>query len=435
MEPAQVAEPSAPAPPLEPEPAAPAPEERTGDLDAADLKRAKEAGPIVETRGGERFAPRLIKWLFLLLFPVGIAAAYIQGYLDPVIHSPTLKATFQTVSDFTQPYLMQLVEKYPEIGQWISPISSLEDVSPEEYEELRVAASTPEGQPVKHALALSKGDLLNPVFYVAAHVSDNTQVVVQVEGLPDTLLNTTSFVTKTPALFSKRLAKSLPVKFNETKPVPRGQYKVTVFAVGAPKGSPAPTGTSDGEVKPQMLAAKTYFLGGAKDATYVSRLKEFHDKLKQKAATEIGELSQFAQTVETQLNDTLARFAALHKADKKGKVPAGAKKTWGDFHAKWSGLEGQLTQTFQKWTPDSFKNDFFYGVLYEKTQQAAQAVERLHEFHNQFFTGNVDAKGFEIQVGEATSVAQGAVSALRAKIDQAKNIPPSPNGMPRKDGL
>jgi hypothetical protein len=130
------------------------------------------------------------------------------------------------------------------------------------------------------------------------------------------------------------------------------------------------------------------------------------------------------------LKDSTDQFKRL-----KG-VKKGGQKAWGDFHTKWSALDAKMAEALQKWTPEVIATQLFYGVIYAQVIQAIQAVQKAHGLHQSFFTGGVtDAKAFEIQLGEAVSAADAAVNALKAKIEAAEKIPPSPAGLPRREGL
>jgi hypothetical protein len=55
--------------------------------------------------------------------------------------------------------------------------------------------------------------------------------------------------------------------------------------------------------------------------------------------------------------------------------------------------------------------------------------------HGSWFTGAINAQAYDIQLGEAISQAQAAMTSLKAKIDQAEKLPRTPAGLPRKEGL
>jgi len=385
----------------------------------AELSRpVKEDGPGVSSR--------LIRLLIVLLIPAGLVGAYMMGYLNPLLENPAVKMAVNSASDAIRPHLITLVEKVPALAPYISPIPRLEDVSAEDYEELKAAAMAPAEGGQKVALALSNGDLLMPVFYVSGNVPDGKQFKVWVSGLGDTLLNHTAFENSVSVTIDKRLGKTQPVRFPDGKPLPRGDYFVIV-------SENLTAAQAQAQAKPKPLARKQYFLGGPKDATYAARLKEFHDRLKAKAAAELSELKQFAATLEMQFNSTTAGFNKFK--GRAGKVSKAQLKGWNDLHTKWGTLDGQLAQTFLKWTPETVSKDYFYAVLYLMTQQASQAVTALHQVQHSYFGGGVNPQQFEAALSQAQASAAAALSNLKAKIDQAEKMPPTPKGLPRREGL
>ena len=394
------------------EPVPQAPAEPNHDEAPAKLPRRSRAG----------------LWLLVvLLFLIGgIPVAYIKGWLDPVLTNPTFRANLDTTTAKIKPVLLQLAQKYPALQKWISPIPPLNDVTPEEYAELQKAAmSIQEAGPGAQAtLALSRADLLQPAFYIASSANgERTEYDIYVEGQPDTLLNQTSFFAKTRVVVSQHLGKSESVKTTDGRPLVRGQYKVSL----AP---PTNEHTEDGmprEVHP--LASRTYFLGGANDGMYLTRLKEFHEKLQAKATTEIQELKQLESTLTSQLETTLTQFELIHA----GKVTAAKKLKWNDFHAKWQKLADTLALNTARWSAPGVLNEYFHGDLYALTLNAAQALDKLHRTQTEFAQGRANKSIIQIQLGQATSVAQNTVASLKLKVEKAAALPPTAGGLPQKE--
>ncbi|OFZ55412.1 MAG: hypothetical protein A2428_05800 [Bdellovibrionales bacterium RIFOXYC1_FULL_54_43] len=426
--------------------------ERTpgGDADLQEFAKVRQVERKAAVKGffGRFFSVVFKLAVFTLIIGVfggALGFAFKKGYFNEVLRSPALNAALQTASDTAQPYLLQIVEKFPTLGQWISPIRSLDDVSAEDYAELRAAAGT-KALPgaARLALALSRANLLAPKFYVASNLPDGARVEVYVEGVPDTLLNQLSYLEKREVTVLKKLGTTPEFRF-AGKPMPRGQY--LVFAVESETQSPEINPILVGSQAPEpdkitlglspsipkgrkLLVWKSYFLGGEKDTDYTARLKAFHDKLREKAGAELSEVKQFAVTLESQLKQSIQKYDELRK----GRLTPQKRKAWQVYNKSWTDFAKQMNTTFIAWTEKSLKDDFFYGVLYRLTQQAGQAVERAHSFHNTYFTAVV-SRSFDIQAGEAISQAQGAITALKAKIDQAERITPTLNGMPRREGL
>jgi hypothetical protein len=444
----------------------PVTEDKTGDLTPSDLNQAHAATamPMTESampaleeavppsglkqqkvKSPKRVNTRLIKWAVIILIPAGLAGAYFNGALDPLLRSPALKASTQAVMDLCQPYLLKLADKVPALSKWISPIPSLEDVSPEDYEALKAAAlqKLPDGP--KLALALSTADIVKPSFYVSSNLPDGAVIDVYVEGIPDSLLNQLSFHGKVQATLDKKLGKTGPVLSPDNKALPRGDYVVyatenpqqpdpiKALLAGIPPVTAKTTAVLPKELK--LLISKPVFLGGNKDAIYASRLKEFHDKLRAKATEELAEVKQLEATIESQLNQTTTKYNQLRGLVRGGKPSFAARKAWTDFNAQWSKFEDGIKQGYAKWTDQALATEYFYGMIYSMVKGAGDAVDKLHQLHSDFFSGKTDIKTFEIQRGSAISVAQNAVAALKGKISQAESIAPTPNGMPRREGL
>lgn len=390
-------------------------------------------------------ASRMFKGIVFVLFVVASIGALMSGTLDPVLRSPSVKATLQTISDFAQSHLLRLSEKIPALGKWVSPIPALEDVSPEDYVDLKQSAMQHLDKGPKIAVAVSTADLFAPMFYVASNLPDGTVIDVYLEGNPDTLLNHLAFSGKTQATIEKKLGRTGKIRFGDGKPLPRGEYVAyatesaqqpeavhAILAGVPPVAAKVPASLPVGL---RLLASKPMFLGGLNDGTYASRLKEFHDKLREKATAELAETKQLASTIESQLAATSSKFDQLRKLAKGSKIAPAARKGWRDFNAQWSKLEQELRASYDKWTDDALATEYFYGVLYSLTKSAGDAVGKLHQMQTDFFEGKMDPKAFEIQRGSALSVAESAVVALKNKISQAENLAPTPNGMPRREGL
>lgn len=410
------------------EPVAPSFEDKdTGPLDL----------PSQPKKTAKNLSPKVLRWVATGLVVIGLGVAYQQGLFASLLRFPAIQAGMKATSEKTRPYLLKLAEKVPALSPWISPIPSLEDTSPEEYEDLKRAAREPLSKGPQFSLALSRSDELAPAFYLSSNVADGTVFKLWIVGVPETLLNQTSSISEATVTLRQHLGKTEIIRFPDGRPIPRGNYLVLLTSSdGSPINGtnplPVPAEVaSEISKETKILAAKQYFLGGARDSMYLTRLSEFHDKLREKAATELTEIKQFCSTLESQLASTETKFGII----KKGKITQRQRKAWESFHNEWMNFQGQLDQIFIKWTPESLKADYFYSPLYLLVLQVGQSVEKVHEFHHSFFNGTRDPKTFEIQLGEASSSALTSVNLLKAKIEQTEKLAPSPNGMPRKEGL
>ncbi|MBL7715616.1 MAG: DUF4339 domain-containing protein [Bdellovibrionales bacterium] len=442
----------------------------------------------VQVVGGKNMKKRLLRIILLVGTPAALAALYMTGMLNPVLDNPAVKAMTISVSEALRPQLIALSEKVPFLKGMISPIPHLEDVTPEELEELKHAAMQPEGGAPIVALAMSQGDQLMPAFYAAGNVNEGAQYFLVVTGVGDTLLNQTSFEVSRKIVFSKKMAKSEPIRSPDGKSLPRGDYFVSIqdglpeaapaqtaaaaaapvapaqnvqpgqpsqapaaqpgqapgqapvqaqAAAGQPGGQPAAAAAVPAPVakKINVLVKKQFFLGGPKDATYQQRLKEYHDRIKAKASAELNEVKQFAATLESQMMATTSAFGKLRGKSPKAVKPA-QRKSWEAQKTKWQQLQKQLDQTFTAWTPEVLNRDMFYSMLYQRIQTVAGQLIRLHSIEDSYFTDTkVDAADFDHLHGPKLEELQAGLNELKAKIDQAEKLPPTPRGLPRKEGL
>lgn len=345
-----------------------------------------------------------------------------------------------------QPVAHWLTERYPALGNVLSTVPKLEDVKPEELRALRSAAGTPLGRDgPRLAIALSAADPENPVFYVASNLPDGARITIHLDGVADTLLNQLTSQSELNVTLSGNFGRSEVARLADGKPLPRGEYRV--IAVDAPAQPPEvkklllerPSVTlshspwPDREVR--LIGKKTLFLGGPRDQNYFARLKEFHDKVHDKAVSELAELKQFSSTLESQLNSLVAKSEELRKG--KASRMAARKKAWAGFDAQWSGLEDQLDQSFRKWTPETIKSEVFYDSLYDQLTRSGQLIDQVHELEGESLGGTDPHSDPEsgLKAEQAVTAAQAAVARLKASIDQAEKAPPTAGGLPQKEGI
>lgn len=414
-------------------------------LDISQEMRSKLFAKREKTKFRIRISRRFLGWALGFIL-VGSGAVFVMqnglSGMDSVWKNPEVHSVMQTMHTFAEPFLIKLVVKYPALEKYISPIPPIEGVSESDYRELKVAASSKStGAKLMVALALVLDDLNAPTFYVGSNLPDGTQFDIWAEGVPDTLLNRIAFSGKVHAILNRRLGHTEILRYADGKALPRGEFNF--YVVPSPNNSPeikqALAGANPALLKAPaplpadafVLSTKTYFLGGKKDEVYITRLKEFHDKIRTRALTELTEVKQFSAFMTERLKISIAKWDELYR----GKLTPAKKKAWAQFNEDWTRFSTQMAETSKKWTPESLENEYFYGSLYQLTQTAWQQLDGLHGLHNAYFTGKVDPQSFEIQVGEATSTARSAVIALEVKTQEAEKLPPTPSGMPRRDGL
>ncbi len=355
---------------------------------------------------------------------------------------PSAEGVKLHAQEWVEPKLITLAEKYPALTKWISPIPRLMDVMPQDYEELRNAAAEPLQNGPRIAAALSYESPGTPTFYVASNLPDGAQIELFVEGVSDTLLNQLGFSAQSKSVIQKRIGKSNPLQFSDGRQIPKGDYVAYVYestqqpaeiaaAISAIPVTQRPNVPASLATK-KLLIKKSVFLGGAKDSTYEARLKEFHEKIKQKAQTELGELKQFQSTLSMVFKETVTQFDAARKP-KLAKLRA---KTWSGYQSKWAPMEQQIQQSFAQWTPQVLETQFYYSKSYSMLLETARSILKLHELQSRYFTvGPKEEAAFFMQLSSETAQVQSNLTQLVARIDQIEKTPLSPRGLPKREGL
>lgn len=409
-------------------------------LDPVFSLGAEEESPIEK----KATKPKKFQWSLVLL-GLGVILSLIlfrmgdfKSSLSPL---SILQDTTAALQELSRPHLLSLSRYFPKLEGWFSPLPAIDQIAAADYEELKTAARANPSTELKFGLAASQGDTLPPVIYVASNLPDETTFKVYVVGNPHTLLNHLSFVSSVDIKLNHKLGQSSPLRFADGKPIPKGEYSLYLVPGDQQPDSarhllnalPSLLEKNPADVpkNSKIVAIKKYFLGGKEDTAYRARLKDYHDKLKTRAEAEITDIKQFLVTLANQLEETSVEYGKLTK----GTLTAKKRQEWQTFHKQWTGFENQLNGIFQKWTPETVREQYFYGSLFLLTSQVGVAIDRLHGYQNSLFAENLDPKTLEIQIGEASSSAQNLIQTLKAKIDQAEKLPTSPDGIPLREEL
>lgn len=412
------------------------------ELDMKPLKTASErpanTAEVEKAWKRRRLIRRTIKTAVAVAIIGGGAFAYNQGVVDQYVDTASVRAKAEALSatamDRARPQLLSLAEKYPVLSNVISPIPHLKDVSAEDYERLRLAASGHLDNGPLVAVAQSTSDPQHPFFYVSSNLPDGAKFDVYLEGKSDTLIGKIHSTAKVSVTIEKNLGKTDGIALAQNAQLPMGEYQVSATesdsqpesVTGILKSLP-PLNAAKTDRLPaglKLLARRTYFLGGLKDDAYNQKLRAYHTQLQQKARIEIADLNDIGAILEKQMQSTIKQFKAL----KKGKgLTAGKKKAWSTFHADWMKNEIAWLDRFSKLTPDALRDDYVYAEQYELARQAGQELQKLHDLQNDYFENRLDERGVDIQLGTATSVLESAFVAFKTKTEQAEKASANPS--------
>jgi hypothetical protein len=233
----------------------------------------------------------------------------------------------------------------------MSPIAELEDVMPEAFEQMVEAARSKD--PGQLALALSQGDLFSPKFYVGTNLPEGTVLTLKVDGVAGTLVNVIDFNASKTAPVSAHVASFEAVSEAEGKPIPMGDYVVTISA-------------SSGE-----RLEKAMFLGGPKGPSYDRRLKQYQEKLQQGYDAEIAETRELVNTLKGLRDDYDKKLAEVNaNPDKNFKST-----TWKSFGAT---LTLVLTQLEAKLLPKTTAADVFYPQIFTELLGVLKQLQTVY---------------------------------------------------------
>lgn len=182
----------------------------------------------------------------------------------------------------------------------------------------------------------------------------------------------------------------------------------------------------------KFVISKSLFLGGERDETYLTRLKAFHDKIRANSEKELQELKQYSQTLDAQFNTLTTDFQRLLTAKK---ATAAMRNSWKKNLGLWTQISTQLDQSIQTWSPETLKNEFFYGKVFELVKASFQSLKGLIQLESDQLEKPGDPAAFEIQHGKMLSDTRQALELMKQKVDVAAKSPKNQSGLPNREGL
>ena len=391
-----------------------------------------QSKPLAKSVGGSKKRSLPI-YLFLSLFVIFTlslgALSALSRFASEELHAKL------------RPTLSLLVEKVPAIQSLFHLVPVMNDITPEEQTELEQARiGTPESG-VKIALASSQSDSNRPFFYVSTNLPDRIKLDVYLVGISETLLNKLQFAGQNSATPFKGFGKTEVFTADGAQLIPKGEYQVVVVESLEQEESVKTQIANFQSVKaigklpvtvPQnshFAVLKSYFLGGPRDQVYLTRLKQFHEKIKQNAEREVQELRQYSDTLNSQYSNLTTEFNRIYQTKK---MPPSLKLAWKKDADTWQQINGQLEQTVQTWSKETIQNEFFYGKMYSLVKSAYESTKALFTLENSYVENPKDHASFEVQHGKLLSETRDALELLRTKMDLILKAPKTPSGLPTR---
>jgi hypothetical protein len=420
------------------EPAAPAPKVKAPPVNAKISPAKQNQGPAKPTMenkkatSSKKFAIYLALCLFVLLaLSLGTLSA-LSRFAAEDVHAKI------------RPTLSRLIDKVPALALLFHLVPTLQDVTPDEQKDLEQARQGGADVTPKIAIALSQNDPNRPFFYVSTNLPDGTKFDVYLVGNSESLLNKLQYSAQYPVQTSKGFGKTEVYSSVGGQPIPKGEYQVVIVdsteqeetiraqllnlpplkaSAKIPDGVPPNT---------HFSVVKNYFLGGPRDETYLTRLKQFHEKIRQNSDREFSELKQYSETLTSMYSTLTTEFNKIYTAKK---PPPNLKAAWKKNADVWQQINGQLEQTVQTWSKETIQNEFFYGKVYALVKSAYESTKALFTIENGYIENPQDHATFDIQHGKALSETRDALELLRTKMDLIEKAPKSPSGLPTREGL
>jgi hypothetical protein len=257
-------------------------------------------------------------------------------------------------------------------------------------------------------------------------------------------LNRLQFHSQISVITLRGIGKSDVLLADDGQPLSKGEYLVWVtesqdqddamrdalskFTPNRPSGNlPAPLPNSA-----KFVLSKTFFIGGARDESYLTKLKAFHEKIKQNSEKELVELKQYADTLTLQYQTLTNEFGKVLRSKK---PTAAQKNDWKKISKQWLEINSQLEQTIQTWSKETLQNEFYYGIAYEMVKSAYDSIKNLYTIENAYLEKQGEFSAFQIQHGKAVSETRQTLDQLKGKIDVILKSPKSSNGLPKREGL
>jgi len=343
-----------------------------------------------------------------------------------------------------RPTLNKMVNKLPFMSVFFNMIPHSGELSKDAKKDMETAILGEPSNGVKMAITLLNNDPSRPSLYLATNLPDRTKFDVYLIGNSETLLNRLQFQSQLNVTTFRGIGKSDVLLSENAQPLAKGEYLVWVaesqeqeepvkvrlgeLPASRPSGvMPAPVPNSS-----KFVISKTFFIGGAKDENYLTKLKAFHEKVKENAEKELVELKQYSDTLNLQFQTLTTDFAKILKAKK---VSENHKNNWKTTSEQWLQINNQLEQTIQTWSKETLQNEFFYGSSFELLKSSYDSIKKLFQMENEYVEKQLEKSSFEIQYGKAMNDCKLSLNQVKMKIDAIMNAPKSANGLPKRVDL
>jgi len=259
-----------------------------------------------------------------------------------------------------------------------------------------------------------------PQFLLASNLKDGADVLLKIQGIPDTLVGAFVADYQIQVKFKNgQVLSPFMVKENSNS-LPVGEYKLTLSCIDC---------LDEHLERNYVLAEKTMFLGADKDDSYDLKLVKYHGELRQQAREELKEYEQIVQTIQKQ--------HAIFESEYKQKIEMmKSQDRWLTAFSNWLQIQTQLKLEVERLLTKNARNEIYYSDLLNQVNQSLMLLTNLEKQKNKeyqiylnktsdFSQRIQDHKSISHEISEYTK-------ALLIKISDLETLPLTANGMPRK---
>ena len=342
-----------------------------------------------------------------------------------------------------RPTLNKIVAQAPFLSALFNLIPHAGEIPADSKKEMEKALLTDPTTEAKFSMALLQSDPTRPSVYLATNLPDRTKFTIYVIGNNETLLNRLGFQGQFSLQTFRGIGKSDVLLSENGQPLAKGEYDLWIVESMEQEEQLKDTLTAIPSSRPseplpqpipntaKFVMKKTLFIGGERDENYLTRLKAFHEKIRQNSEKEVVELRQYSDTLALQFQTLTTEFGKILKPKK---LNSTHKSNWKQSSQKWLEINNQLEQTIQTWSKETLQNEFFYGTAFEMVKGSYDSIKALYQIENEYVEKQSDKAAFEIQYGKAVNECRLSLSQLKAKIESIMNAPKSASGLPKREG-
>lgn len=200
----------------------------------------------------------------------------------------------------------------------------------------------------KVAFATSSDDAKSPVLFLGSNLPNQRKINLKIKGQPATLVGRLWVSFEADIQLQNGLGWTMPIRNQDGSYLPTGRYDAQFSC----------SNCTDLEKKALPIGAQ-FFIGNEGDQ-YRSELTLYHEKLKQKAADEIVELDEIANT----LDDQITEFKLF--LQRRLSKPKARAAQWALFQSEWGEMQKQFENFFSVFDPKNMKSEFVLSKTYTR---------------------------------------------------------------------